>query len=1221
MEDIFLEMNRHGFIEETHWTIAYSPVPDDTVPSGIGGVLGTVHDITEKIVGDRRVVALRDLGARSAEAKTAEEACSIAAETLARHPEDVPLALFYLIDNDRKHARLAGAAGVDKGQAESPLIIELSDTPSRRQPWPMAEVVGSETLHIVTDLPEKLMTVPPGPWSDPPHTAVVLPIRSNIAHHLAGLLVFGISSRLRFDDRYSGFCELVTGQVATAIANARAYEEERKRAEALEEIDRTKTAFFSNVSHEFRTPLTLMLGPLEDMLARANGSCTASREELDLVYRNGLRMLKLVNTLLDFSRIEAGRREASYEPTDLAALSAELASVFRSAIERAGLRLSVDCPPLAEPVYVDRSMWEKIVLNLMSNAFKFTFAGEIALSLRQVAQYVELSVSDTGTGIPAHEVPRLFERFHRIEGARGRTYEGSGIGLALVQELAKLHGGSVRVESSYGHGSRFTVSIPLGSAHLPAAHVVIRQSTPSAMTAAASAYVEEALRWLPTDESAELKVLSSEDAKILSTQHAAQPRVLLVDDNADMRHYVQHLLAESYEVHTARDGEAALAIARKNPPDLVLTDIMMPRLDGFGLLQALRSDPRTRSIPAILLSARAGEESRVEGLEAGANDYLIKPFSAQELRARVRNLVMIKRARDVLQQELATQNEDLSQLTHQLATSRQALLAVKDELAAELAAMTRLHELSTRLLASTDLQPLLEEILTATIALQNADFGNVQLYNPNTQTLEIVAQRGFQQDFLEYFSSVHEGTASCGEALQRRERVIVEDVQTDPVFAPHRQIAAAAGYRAVQSTPLFSRSRELLGMISTHFREPHRPSERELRLTDLYARQAAEMIERRRTEQALRASEEHFRSLVDGVKDYAIFMLAPDGRVMTWNNGAERIKGYCAQEILGQHVSRFYEQGDIQVGKPEQGLKVAVAAGQFEDEGWRVRKDGSRFWAHVVITALKDETGKLKGFAKLIRDMTERKRAEEALRGMQTELAHAARVMSMGELTASIAHEINQPLTVIITNANACSHLLAGESPDLAEVREAMVDIAAAGTRASEVIARIRALLQKAAPEKTWLDLNEVIQEILSLTRSELRTHQISVQIDLPAGLPPVLGDRVQLQQVLLNLIMNGIEAMAASTTWPRMLLIRSQVHDSHSVLVAVQDSGVGLNPQDMDRLFQTFFTTKSGGMGMGLAISRSIIEAHGGRLWAATNPGPGATFHFTLPTYREGTP
>ena len=438
--------------------------------------------------------------------------------------------------------------------------------------------------------------------------------------------------------------------------------------------------------------------------------------------------------------------------------------------------------------------------------------------------------------------------------------------------------------------------------------------------------------------------------------------------------------------------------------------------------------------------------------------------------------------------QLEAANEELRKEISGRKRAEVELVALKDELATELTAMTHLHKFRTRLGASTELQPLLEEILTATIALQNADFGNVQLYHPDTHALEIVAHHGFHADFLHYFQSVHEGSAACGQALQQRERVIVEDVQTDPGFTRHRQIAASAGFRAVQSTPLFSRTGEPLGMISTHFRHPHRPSEHELRFTDLYARQAAEMIERKQAEQALRESEDHFRSLVDGVKEYAIFMLDPDGRVMTWNHGAERIKGYRAQEILGQHFSRFYEQEDIQGGKPEQGLKVAAAAGQFENEGWRVRKDGSRFWANVVITALKDETGKLKGFAKLTRDMTERKQAEEALRGMQAELTHAARVMSMGELTASIAHEINQPLTAVVTNANACSRLLAGESPDLAEVREAVVDIAAAGTRASEVIARVRALVQKAAPEKRWLDLKEVLHEILALTRSELRT-------------------------------------------------------------------------------------------------------------------------------------
>src|SRR5215471_12935114 len=362
MEDIFLEINRFGFVEETHFTIAYSPVPDETVPSGIGGVLATVHEISEKVVGERRVRALRDLSAEAFEAKTAEKACAVAAETLAKHPKDIPFALLYLFDSEAQRVRLAGTAGVEAGSPASPFIIGLHSDITH-SPWPLAETVRTETLQVVEDLSACLGDqVPRGPWSDPPRRAVVVPIRSNIPHQLAGLLVAGISSRLMLDDPYLSFIELAANQISTAIANARAYEEEKRRAEALSEIDRAKTTFFSNVSHEFRTPLTLMLGPLEEAISTSVDE--ANKERLEVVHRNGLRLLKLVNTLLDFSRIEAGRVQAIYEETDLATLTIELASVFRSAIERAGLQLVVDCPALTVPIYVDREMWEKIVLNL-----------------------------------------------------------------------------------------------------------------------------------------------------------------------------------------------------------------------------------------------------------------------------------------------------------------------------------------------------------------------------------------------------------------------------------------------------------------------------------------------------------------------------------------------------------------------------------------------------------------------------------------------------------------------------------------------------------------------------------------------------------------------------------------------------------------------------------------------------------------------------------------
>ena len=411
------------------------------------------------------------------------------------------------------------------------------------------------------------------------------------------------------------------------------------------------------------------------------------------------------------------------------------------------------------------------------------------------------------------------------------------------------------------------------------------------------------------------------------------------------------------------------------------------------------------------------------------------------------------------------------------------LVALKDELTAELAAMTRLHEFATRLLESGEQQELLEEVLSATIALQKADFGNLQLYNPHTQSLEIVAQHGFRQEFLDHFASVPEDSAACGRALRDKERVIIEDVQSDSAFAPHRQIAAAAGYRAVQSTPLFSRSGQPLGMISTHFRQPHRPSERELRFTDFYARQASDMIERKLAEQALQES--------------------------------------------------------------------------------------------------------------------------------QATLTRVARIASMGELTTSIAHEVNQPLTAIVTNSNFCLRLLDGAKPNPADLREAIAEIVNDGIRASAVISRIRALLMRRVPDRAELDINEVIQEVTGLVRSEVSRNRISLLTDLTADLR-VRGDRVQLQQVLINLIMNGIEAMRTITDRPRELLINSSRH-SDGVLVRVKDSGSGIVPGQADRIFEPFFTTKPEGIGMGLSISRSIIESHGGRLWAVAGLN-GALFEFTLP-------
>jgi len=423
---------------------------------------------------------------------------------------------------------------------------------------------------------------------------------------------------------------------------AAANDQLRVAAAKLGELDAAKTVFYGNVSHELRTPLTLILGPIEDAIASPEKALRDGG--LELVRRNALRLMRMVSSLLEFSKIEAGRVHASFRPTDLSAFTGYLASAFRSAVERVGLRLEVDCEPLPDPIYVDHDLWEKVVLNLLSNALKFTFTGKIQVSLRWRNEHAELVVRDTGTGIPAEQLPRLFERFHRVAGAHARNAEGAGIGLALVDSLVRLHGGTVRVSSAVGEGTEFTVTMPGGTAHLPQEQIAPPDSGPWRSDSAPQ-YLEEAQQWADVTTGS---VPGSLRATGGATTHDADAHILVADDNADLRAYILGILGPHYDVEAVADGQAALESARRTRPALVVSDVMMSRLDGFGLLRALRADTSTEDIPVILLSARAGEEATIEGLEAGADDYLVKPFSARELLARVRNHVALAKQRAVL---------------------------------------------------------------------------------------------------------------------------------------------------------------------------------------------------------------------------------------------------------------------------------------------------------------------------------------------------------------------------------------------------------------------------------------------------------------------------------------------------------------------------------------------------------------------------------------------
>ncbi len=621
-EALLLIMDRFGYPEETYFTFSYSPIRYER--GGTGGIFCAVTEDTRRVIGDRRLRLLREVAAMSSQTHSPEQVCMASADCVSPHNRDLPFLLLYLKDSQGQRASLAAQVNAEWEWNAAPAVLELG---SSACPWPL-EAADEGGIAIVEDLSGRFGNIPTGAWDQAPRKAAVVSLRERGQVSATGYLIVGLNPYLPFDEDYRGFLLVLAGQIAAGIAGARAYQEERKRAEALAEIDRAKTVFFSNISHEFRTPLTLMLGPLEDALAAP--LAREQHDRLELAHRNALRLLNLVNALLDFSRIEAGRAQASYEPVDLALLTAELASNFRSACEQAGLELIVDCPSLPEPVYVDRAMWEKIVLNLLSNAFKFTFEGRIEVSLRAAGNAATLSIHDTGVGIPHHELERVFERFHRIEGQRSRSFEGSGIGLSLVQELVKLHQGAILVESEPEQGTTFTVMVPFGRAHLPAGRIGGERDVALAAVRADS-FAQEALRWLPDPGRRGLDGAASLGA----ARPGDEASVLLAEDNADMRSYVRSLLGPNCELETVGDGEAALDAIHRKRPDIVITDVMMPGLDGFGLVRAIRDDPALRGLPVIMLSARAGDESRAEGLEAGADDYLVKPFSAREFTARV----------------------------------------------------------------------------------------------------------------------------------------------------------------------------------------------------------------------------------------------------------------------------------------------------------------------------------------------------------------------------------------------------------------------------------------------------------------------------------------------------------------------------------------------------------------------------------------------------------
>ncbi|MBC5992261.1 ATP-binding protein [Pontibacter cellulosilyticus] len=672
-DKLLLYNERKGFKEEAYFTFSCSPIIQED--GSVGGIFCTSSEETRQVLSERRLETLRQIGAVSVKSGSIADVSSELCSILGASKRDTPFALLYNCVNNS--LALSNYTQVSFAK-ELKLIPALASGAA----WPLQQYAKMVAPVLLEDLSALLPHLVLPDHQMLPQRALALPIVGSGREQLSGWLIIGISPLLEYDEQYVNFLNLLHTHVNALCSNVRVVEQEKERNRKLLELNDAKTAFFSNISHEFRTPITLMLGPVESLLEQEAFRSEQEKQQLEMIRRNGLRLLKQVNYLLNFSSIESGKAKAGFCAVDLASFTKELGSTFTSVMERAGLKYSINCDAVTEPFYVDPEMWEKIIYNLLSNAFKFTLEGEVTLRLIDHSEEVELQVQDTGVGIAPDELPQIFNRFHKIQNNCGRSYEGSGIGLSMVAELVKMHHGSITVDSAPGKGSSFSVVLKKGKEHLPFESIISSDARTYQVSGkeGANPYLIEAGSWLATNDDTtgySDQTNNTEAGQLKST-------VLLTDDNQDMLAYIKRVLEPSYRVLTSSNGQEALAHLRSEAVDVVLSDSMMPVMDGIALLQEIRKQPKLSALPVILLSAQAGEEEKLRGLGLGADDYMTKPFSARELLVRIKSQLQIAELRkNALQREhrLLLESQELkAELTDILANMSDAFIVLDKDL-------------------------------------------------------------------------------------------------------------------------------------------------------------------------------------------------------------------------------------------------------------------------------------------------------------------------------------------------------------------------------------------------------------------------------------------------------------------------------------------------------------------------------------------------------------
>lgn len=932
LENQHIFLDRYGYKEETFFTFSFSPILDES--GEVGGLFHPVIELTQQTLAERRLNILRSVADTTVNARTVAEASSFLLECLKDFGQDLPFVLLYCITADGKEANLQGNIGVEKDSPLAPVKINLAV--QHPHTWPLTEVIQHGKSIQVEDLGNIFGTFDCEPYPEPPHQAMIFPITLHGTERHNYLLITGVSSRRSLDEKYLSFYELLCASINNALTKAKAYEEERKKVEALAEIDRAKTVFFSNISHEFRTPLTLILSPLEELLNQKNNNFSEiEKENIETTQRNALRLLKLVNTLLDFSRLESGRVKAIFSLVDIVVFTQNLASNFRSVIEKAGLELIVIADSITQPVYVDKQMWEKIVFNLLNNAFKYTFAGKITVELSAENDFVVLKVKDTGVGIPEHELSKMFERFHRVQSVNGRTHEGTGIGLSLTKELVQMHQGTINVESKLHDGSIFTVKIPTGKKHI-AEHQISENEIDSNEIFSAI-YVDEIEALLETENSETSKIAGVKEENIL-------PTILVVDDNADMRRHISSILSNSFHIISAKNGVDALHKMQETTPVLVLTDIMMPVMNGIDLLKEIKSNKITENIPVIFLTARSSEESRIEGWESGADDYLVKPFSAKELAARVGTQINLKKL----------QKEALDTLRQE--EKKKAFLLKLSDALRPLGNSVDIEEVATKIAmdfmdADRCYYCTIEE--ENIIILRDAFRGNfpsvVGVYPSNS--------------FALYKAVLNEGLPFA-----------VDDVYTSTILDEAlKEICLQFQSRSFINVPLIKNGKTV-GIFSLTQSKPRKWTEAEVELTIETAERIWAAVERAKIQEALCKSEEQLRTVLEQAP-LAIAITDSQGDVQFRNTMFDELWGRPAHDTEAltkiQVYDGFHLDGTPIKSEEWPGAKAVLKGEVVIDEVLEiVHLSGQKIPCSFNAGPIRSEDGKITGAVVLFRDVT-----------------------------------------------------------------------------------------------------------------------------------------------------------------------------------------------------------------------------------------------------------